>query len=184
MCVDPLTAAAVASTALSVAGSISAGNAANEAGKANARNLRMQGKQAMDAANMEAGDVRAAARKSAGAIAAQQAANGVALDGGSAMDVAAADAQAFEEDALRALYGGQIRRWNARAEADIKRYEGKVAQRQGYIKAAGTLLSSAASGTFDNLFTSAPKPMVPSGGSNYGTSAGMYRGITPFDGGQ
>jgi hypothetical protein len=177
---------AIASTTASVVGSISAGNAANAAGKANAAALRTQGKQAVTVANMDANDVREAGRRSAGAIAAQQAANGVALDSASAMDVAAADAQAYEEDALRAIYGGQIRQWGMNREADIKRYEGKVAQTQGYLKAAGTLFGNAASGMF-GTFKSAPAVTPGPSGASFTSSVGqpgIMGRITPFESGR
>lgn len=183
MCLDPvsMTVLSVAATGMQVYGQIAAGNAADAAAKQNAANLRLQGRQSVNAANLEAEDIRYEGDRFLGQTRAQQAANGIALDAGSAVDVGAESAANIELDALRAIYGGRIKKWQLDAEADIERYKGKVAKRQAYIEAAGTLLGSAAK--MGNPFAS--KSGVPSGGSNFsnfkpGTTPGITRGITPF----
>jgi hypothetical protein len=143
---------AIVSTVATVGGEIAGGNAAAAAGKANANALRLQGKQEIAVGNMNASDIRDQGRKSVGAIVAQQGANGVALDSSTAMDVQAADVTAYETDALRAIYGGQIKAWGLNTEANIKQAEGKAAQRSAYFKAAGTLIGNAVTaGAFDGL---------------------------------
>lgn len=164
MCLDPvsMTVLAVAGTGMQMYGAISAGNAADAAGKYNAGVLQRQGRAELAAANLQAGDIRREGDKSGGAIRAIQAASGTDVNTGSNVDVGGANAQAFEEDALRAIYGGQIKSWSLGTEAAMARYEGKVAKQQGYVKAASTLLSNAASGMFKGA---SPGGGVPSGGA-------------------
>jgi hypothetical protein len=105
--------------------------------------MDLQAKQEMDAANVQASDIRYAGDRSLGTIQAQQAANGVDVSSGSAADVAAESAANIETDALRALYSGRLKKWQLNSQASITRAEGKAAQRQGYMDAAATLLGSA-----------------------------------------
>ena len=168
MC-DPVTmaVATVASTAMTAYGQISAGNAANSAAKYNAKALEQQARQELDAANMTAMDVRNQGAKHGGEILSIQGASGAAIGTGSALDVAGADAQAFEEDALRALYGGQIKAWGLKTDAGIKRYEGKVAQQQGYMAAAGTVLGAVAKSYSPVSGTPDPRTGIRSAGTDF-----------------
>jgi len=179
MC-DPIvgTALAVASTGMQMYGQISAGNAANSAAKYNAKQLEEQARQELYSANMQASDIRNAGRRHTSEIVSLQGKSGAAIGSGSALDVVGADAQAFEEDAIRALYGGQIKAWQANTEAGIKRYEGKVAKQQGYIQAAGTLLGAAAKANFGG------SPTSPSGSATSPASSGLqtvYRPNAPIN---
>jgi hypothetical protein len=173
MC-DPvsMTVMAVASTGMQVYGAISAGNAADAAAKYNAAALERQARQELNAANMQAMDIRNEGKRHGGEIVAIQGKSGAAIGSGSALDVVGADAQAYEEDALRALYGGQIKAWGLKTEAGIKRYEGKVAKQQGYIKAAGTLLGSAAKMSFASA---SPTPGTPSPAPNSSLLSNPYQ---------
>lgn len=185
MCLDPVSMAviSVAATGMQVYGQIQAGNAAAEAGKYNAGVLRNQSRQELTAANMTAMDIRNEGAKKGGMIRSQQAANGVDIASGSAADVGAADAQAYEEDALRALYGGQIKSWALKSEANMEIYEGKVKKQQAYIQAAGTLLGAAAKANFSSTPKVAPGPSGTSFSSSVGQPGIMGR-ITPFESGR
>lgn len=143
MCVDPVTAALVA---VQVGGTIAGGHAASAASKQSAANLRQQGIMEARSAADQAGDIRYEGERFLGATRAAQAASGVALDSGSAADVGAESAANIEMDALRALYGGRVRKWQLDYEADVERYNGKVAKTQAYIEAGATLLGNAIKG--------------------------------------
>lgn len=139
MCVPvPLMMAAAA--VATAGGQIASGIAANNAAKANARALEEQGRQEVAAANMKASDVRYAGNRLMGETKVTQAKAGVDLSSGSAADVAAESALNIEQDALRALYGGRVRKWQTDAQAAITRSEGKNAKTMSFINAGTTLL--------------------------------------------
>ena len=142
MC-EPATMMAIAAVA-TAGGQIAAGHAAAEAGKANAENLRRQGDAEMQSASQKANDMRYAGNRLMGETRVTQAKAGVDLSGGSAADVAAESALNVEQDALRALYGGRVKKWQADAQANIARTEGKNAKTMGYINAGTTLLKGGA----------------------------------------
>lgn len=143
MC-EPATIMMAAAAAVSAGGQIAAGHAAAAAGKANANALQAQGNAEMQAASQKASDIRYSGNRMLGETRAIQAKSGVDLSGGSAADVAAESALNIEQDALRALYGGRVRKWQADAQATIARTEGKNAKTMGYINAGTTLLKGGA----------------------------------------
>lgn len=136
----------MAMTAVQVGGTIAGGHAASAASKQTANNLRQQGNMEMRSAADQASDIRYEGQRYLGETRAAQAANNVALDSGSAADVAAETAANVELDALRAIYGGRVRKWQLDYEADVERYKGKVAKTQAYIDAGATLLGNAIKG--------------------------------------
>lgn len=168
----------IAAMVVSAAMAVKAGNDANAAAKVTAANLERQGRMAADAGNSDATDIRNQGVRLVGTTTAQQANNGIDLNAGSALDVVGDTSRNVELDALRALYGGKVRQWDANYRAKIARYEGKVAQQNGYLQAFGTVLSSAAGMKFGGGTASAPV----SGGTSasYAPSTGINKGITPF----
>lgn len=142
MC-EPATIMAVAAVA-TAAGQVASGVAANNAAKANARALNEQGNAEMLSASQKASDMRYAGNRLLGETRATQAKAGVDLSGGSAADVAAESALNIEQDALRALYGGRVKKWQADAQATITRTEGKNAKTMSLINAGTTLLKGGA----------------------------------------
>jgi len=120
----------MASMAMSAMGSIAAGNAARKAGnfnaavgEANARSAR-----ASAAENTER-QRRIGARRQGGLRNAQ-----VSLD--------VLEDQAMEEEleALTITHGGELQALGLERGAALDRFEGKVAQKAGYMSAAGSLL--------------------------------------------
>ena len=123
----------IASMAVSAMGSIAAGNAARKAGnfnaavgEANARSAR-----ASAAENTER-QRRIGARRQGGLRNAQ-----VSLD--------VLEDQAMEEEleALTIMHGGELQALGLERGAALDRFEGKVAQKAGYMSAAGSLLKGA-----------------------------------------
>lgn len=123
----------IASMAMSAMGSIAAGNAARKAGnfnaavgEANARSAR-----ASAAENTER-QRRIGARRQGGLRNAQ-----VSLD--------VLEDQAMEEEleALTIMHGGELQALGLERGAALDRFEGKVAQKAGYMSAAGSLLKGA-----------------------------------------
>jgi hypothetical protein len=129
---------------LAAGAQVAAGQSANAAAKANAESLRQQGNLEMAAASQKAEDIRYSGKRMLGETRAIQAKAGVDISGGSAADVGAESALNIEQDALRALYGGRVRKWQTDAQAKIVRAEGKNAMVMGYINAGTTLAKTAA----------------------------------------
>jgi hypothetical protein len=129
---------------LAAGGQVAAGMSANAAAKANADSLRQQGNLEMASASQKAEDIRYSGKRMLGETRAIQAKAGVDISGGSAADVGAESALNIEQDALRALYGGRVRKWQTDAQAKIVRAEGKNAMVMGYINAGTTLAKTAA----------------------------------------
>jgi hypothetical protein len=118
MCIDPVTASLIAA-GVSAASTVAGGVAANNAAKANAKQLERQAQDELTAANMAASDQRYAADRNSGSIRAQQAVNNVNIGTGSAADVCAENAANMELDALRTIYGGQVKNASLRSQAAV-----------------------------------------------------------------
>jgi len=169
--------ATIAGAAMSAVGSIQQGNAAaaqaqaqaqtdamnyrsrSEAARYNEILDRQQGSQELQAAAMEEGSQRRAARRAIATQAAAGASTGLELTGSSALSLENSAAEA-ELDALNIRYAGGARARSAYAGAELQGYEGRVARwnedmaiksgkakakaarTSGYIGAASGLLSS------------------------------------------
>lgn len=119
---------ALIAAAATAYGSIQAGEAANEAAKANAKIAERQ-------ARMRADDIRKQYERERGQSLSLLAAAGVESDTGSALELLMHNAREAEIAKQRALYAGE-------SEAAIRRFEGKQAKRAGYIQGGTTLLTA------------------------------------------
>lgn len=146
-------------TALSAAGALYGGVSSYEAGKYQAKVLNMQAKyaDAMRANALAAGSQKESRLKmeiarTIGAQRAAEAANGVDVGVGSAVDIAdstrlegAADVAVAHYQALQEAYGYSQDAWNARANASAAKSAGRNALIGSIFEAGGTLLSGASS---------------------------------------
>jgi hypothetical protein len=108
----------------------------------NANTATQNAEQAILQAAQEERRVRTLGRKEVGTMVAGYGASGIV--GGSSLDVLAESIANLELDALNVRYGGQVKATNFRNEATYERYRAKEARASGQIRAAATLLSSAA----------------------------------------
>lgn len=162
--------AAVASAAIGAYSAVSQGQAAEEAGKRTADAENANAKAAMDAAALEAGQVRRKNLLRLGAQRAAAAKSGVLIDD-SAADVIYDTAIQGELEAQSVLYSGASAAAYNRSRASIARLEGKNARKAGNIGATATLIGGAS-----NVASSWPsgssqnQPSFSSGGgSTYGS---------------
>ncbi len=159
---DPVTLSvmAAASLASSAIGSIAQGKAQSASDKYNAQIARNNTQIATQNATFagEEGAVNAGAeelktRAQVGSIKASQAANGVDVNTGSAVDVRSSAAELGElsainirSNAARSAYGYQTQASSDTAQAALDKEQAKYASEAGYIKAGTTLLGGAAAG--------------------------------------
>lgn len=124
----------------------------NESGKAQQEMLDYQARQAEVKAGQEraSSQRKALAQRKAGDLAESNAIAAAAAGGGSISDPTVMDIVGDIEDesqyrSLTALYEGEDAARGLETQADIKRYEGKVARSTGRSSAIGTLVSGAGS---------------------------------------
>jgi hypothetical protein len=147
MC-EPTTIMTLAATAVSAGLAVAQGYAQKSSYDQQAENMRLLGRQQLDAASVEADQVRAAGRRELGHVRAIQGASGVDLSSGSAADVGANIAQQEELKALHTMYQGRLGNWQQQYAADVAKTQGKAAVIGGYTQAAGTVLGAAIKGGF------------------------------------
>lgn len=151
------TAATLASGAISAVGSIEKGQASSAAAKYNAgiaqnnatiaqQNATFAGQEGQQNAAIAEGKTRA----QVGAITAAQAANGVEVNSGSALDVRSSAAELGELNAIniranaaRQAYGFQTEATSDQAQAQLNKSQAQSDSTAGYISAGSTLLSAA-----------------------------------------
>lgn len=134
-----------ASTAVSVAGQVKAGNAAKKAGEFNAAVSELQAKDALARGKTDEARFRQGVRALIGSQRAGFAAQGVDVGVGSALDVQAEAAFLGELDALTIRNNAEREAWAHRMEAINYRMGGQAAQRASRWNAAGTVLGTGAS---------------------------------------
>lgn len=156
MC-SPMLALSAVGTAVSVAGNIAQGNAANRAAQQQALAYEQQARSDARAAGFEASRELERQRRVQGAATAQVAASGYGLTG-SPLAVMADNASQGQLDIEAIKYGSQLRQGTLRTQAMLERQRGKDAKRASLFNAA----SSAASG-LGNLYD--PNRAVKLGGS-------------------
>jgi hypothetical protein len=135
----------LAGTGVSAYGQVQAGKNANATAKFNAE---MQNRAAHDAevrGSLDAADKRQETRQLIARQIAALSGTGADLTSGTALDLMTESAGMGALDALRIRYNAQNQAAGLNAQADIGRFEGRAAQRAGYMNAAGTLLSGASS---------------------------------------
>ena len=151
--------ATAASTLVSAIGGISQGNAAARTGRYQAQVARNNAQIAQQNAEYasQAGETAAQAqdlkaRSALGSIRAAQSASGISVDSPSLQDVYEGSAQVFRLDTANIVQNAALRAraYEAKgaeylAEADLDERKASGAQSAGYLSAAGSLLSGAAS---------------------------------------
>lgn len=158
-----------ASAAMSALGSIQQGKAAKASANYNAQvqqnnaqialnNATLAGREG--AANAEKEQMKT--RQNVGAIKAAQAASGIDINKGSAVDVQSGASEAgllnaitVRSNAARQAYGYQTQAASATAQSELDKVQGKNAVKAGYVNAAGTFLGQTTkainSGAYDSL---------------------------------
>lgn len=180
------------STAASALGSISAGraqaasakyNAATEANNAQLalRNATLAGQEGAANSAIEQQKTRAGVA----AIKTAQAANGVDVNTGSAVDVRSSAAELGELNAItvrsnaaRQAYGYQTQASSDTAQSQLDKQEAKYDTDAGYVKGAATLLSQGVSGSQSGLWSSYVNKGALNGDDidNFADSTGGYSG--------
>lgn len=147
-----------AGTAFSFLGSMQKGKAESQAATYNAQVATNNAEMSRQNAEMAAreGDANAAReqqknRAVAGSIKANQAASGIDVNRGSAVDVQSSAAElgmlnaiSIRSNAARRAYGYQTQATGYEAQAELDRAQAKNAKKAGMIEGAGTLLSGGA----------------------------------------
>lgn len=134
----------IAGTAINALGAIQQGNSARRAADYNAAMAEQNAAVELQQAGQREEAKRREARMILGSQRAAFAQSGGGM-GGSAADVMQQSAINAELDALTLRYEGVLRARGLQAEAASERFAGKQAQRQGYMQAAGSILSGAGS---------------------------------------
>lgn len=142
MCVDfgLSTIIGVVSTAVSVAGSIMAGQQQAAMADAQAKAYEQQAQADAQASAYEAQRERKKQELMQANARAQVGASGVSL-AGSPTETLAANAREGELDLASIRYGSQLRQNNLRTQADISRFSGRQARAAGYINAGSGFIS-------------------------------------------
>lgn len=143
-----LIAAATASTigaGVSMYSSVKSGEAQKDAADYNAEMSRMKAQDSLQRGAIEAAAKQDRARKIAGSQREGAAMSGVAVDSGTPLDLLVETAGLGELDARRTMNNAHREAWGLGAQADLDEFQGKTARTGGYLNAAGTFLSSAAS---------------------------------------
>lgn len=201
------TAASVASVAISAYGAVSAGQAQASSANSQAQNALYQGQVARNNqaianqqadSEIEAGTTQAmtqslAGAATAGAIRARGGASGVDVNTGTSVDVQASQRQVAQLDtetvmnnSQRRAYGYRSQAVNFGAQSGLDTTQASLLQQQagydttsGYLKAGGTLLSSASS--LPTNWLGGGVPADPGSGSGYtgsiAYSGGDYAGV-------
>lgn len=131
----------IASTALSVGGSLLSGSSQAKTQRYNAEMARRQGLDEMDAAVAQSEKIRNAARKQVGSAKAQAAANGVAVDSGTTVDIVDQINQDSEEDAYMTLLTGKRRMRASNDQASIYNKQASNTGISSLINAGSSVLS-------------------------------------------
>jgi hypothetical protein len=156
-----------ASTAISVIGAITQGEAASDSAAYNSKVAANNAKAAMDQANLDAARQRQHAAQVFGNIRASYGASGVTMEG-SPLDVLAASATQAELDNQIILYGGKVRSAAFMGESSLESSRASNAETSGYMNAASSLLLGGAR-TYD-AFGNQNRGLTRTGGSFTGTN--------------
>jgi hypothetical protein len=125
--------------------SIASGESQKEAADYNAEVGRQKAKDSMQRGAIEGAAQQDKARRIAAAQAEGAAMSGVRLDTGTPLSLMTETAGLGELDKLRVINNAQREAWGYQAQSNLDEYQGKAAQRAGYLNGAGTFLGSASS---------------------------------------
>lgn len=127
---------------LQVGGQVAAGYGDQKAANYNANVLNTQANQVAVATGMEEANLRRQQRQDIAAQIAEAGSRGIDVGSGSIVDVIRQNASNAEMDALTLRYRGEIEQAGLKAQAKMKRYEGKQALYSGLAGAGSKLLSA------------------------------------------
>ncbi len=161
----------IASAAVSTAGAISQGRAANKAAKFQAAQLQQQADRDRQLAAQEARDLRDSESRRQAALRARVAGGGATLEG-SPLAVLSDLAGESEFQAIRRVASGEIAANRAEGQAALRRFEGRNAKRSGLLKAGSTLLT-AASSSFGGTTPTAGPVIGPTSANTFGGFQGL-----------
>lgn len=130
-------------TAVSVAGQIRQGQAAQNAAMYNAKVNEQNATAAEQQAQSQAAMQTHRASMHNGELLAEYGASGVVSGEGSPLEVLAQSAASAEMDRQNIIYNGRVRATSFRNGAQLAITQGETAMQNGYMSAAGTLLQSA-----------------------------------------
>lgn len=130
---------------VTAASQISAGNYADDISKRNQVALNQQAESVIEAGKVEEGRSRIQTADIKGKQKTGFAASGVDVGSGSPVDILSDTAAFGELDALTIRQGAEADAESLRSRGVSERLQGKLAKRQGYGNAAGTLLTTGSS---------------------------------------
>jgi len=139
---EPKTAIAIASAAISAVGAIQQGNAANSAAKFEADQLRQQAERDRAIAAQDADDFADNESRNRARFRALLAGSGATLEG-TPLAVLSDLAGEAEFQRRRIMAAGETAANRAEGQAALRRFEGRNAQRAGFTRAGATLLTAA-----------------------------------------
>lgn len=134
---------AVASTLFSAAGQIQQGIAGQQAGNYNAEVARQNAVHAVAAGQVKATNVGLKSAAEGGRIKAAQAANGINVNTGSAVQVQSDQRRAGAVDQTNTNNDALVQAYGYKAQGELEKFKGKTAMTQGILGAAGTLAGGA-----------------------------------------
>ena len=137
--------AMIASAVVGTGTAIYSGQVQKETAEVNAELQRREGDAARDAAVAQAEKIRKAGAAQASQANAALAASGVAVGEGTPLRINENIYQNAEDDAYSTLLTGKRQQQAANDSAGMLEYQGNAAQTVGYLNAASTVLSTAAS---------------------------------------
>lgn len=132
---------AVAGTAMTAIGQIRQGQAAKAAADYNAQVANNNAIVAEQQSQSQAMVQGRRAMMQNGGLLANMAANGVEVGEGSPIDILSQSAANAEMDRQNIIYNGRVKAQSLRNQAQLDTFQGETAQSNGFMSAAGTLLS-------------------------------------------
>jgi hypothetical protein len=132
---------AVAGTAMQAIGQVRQGQAAKAAADYNAQVANNNAIVAEQQAQSQAMVQGRRATMQNGGLLANMAANGVDVGEGSPLDILSQSAANAEMDRQNIIYNGRVKAQSLRNQAQLDTFQGETAQQNGWMSAAGTLLS-------------------------------------------
>lgn len=144
MAVPVLAVAVVALAGMQIAGSLASGSAARQIGERNAQTDEQNALFARKAGNETGRMTRLASRQATGTLRSGWATTGMDVNSGTAVDVMRSSETQYELDALKAEYSGEVQAQGYERSAALQRFQGRMAQRMGYIGAGSAAASGAA----------------------------------------
>lgn len=144
MAIPVLATAVVALAAMQVTGSLMSGSATRRVAEMNARTDEENAAFARRSGSETGRITRLAGEQASGRIKTGWAKTGMDVNSGTAVDVLRSSDTQYELDALKAEYAGEVQAKGYERSAQLQRYQGRMAQRMGYIGAGSAAAGGAA----------------------------------------